>query len=73
MNSPTGCSCLDTSLINRFDHDLEGYGTDVVFIGIFGLKGIGGAPRSAYWLVAESATGKAMIQRIPYRVLGLRR
>lgn len=31
-----------------------------------------GAPRSAYLLVAESATGKVLTQRILYRVLGLR-
>jgi len=37
------------------------------------LEQICGAPRGAYLLVAESATGKALTQRIPYRVLDLRR
>jgi hypothetical protein len=30
------------------------------------LGEIVGAPRSAYWLVAESATGKVTTQHIPY-------
>jgi hypothetical protein len=37
------------------------------------LEQICGAPRGAYLLVAESATGKALTQCIPYRVLDLRR
>ena len=37
------------------------------------MEQICGAPRGAYLLVAESATGKALTQRIPYQVLDLRR
>jgi len=39
----------------------------------WGLSDIWGAPRGAWLLVAESATGKVLTQHIPYRVLGLRR
>ena len=36
------------------------------------MEEICGAPRGAYLLAAESATGKVLTRHIPYRVLGLR-